>query len=207
MRSVNFLLLTSLVLLGSTGSACAQLYRWTDAEGEVHYSDTVPPQDAQRGHKLLSREGDILQEVQPRKTPEQLEAERREAELRRLRQQQRRAQELRDTTLLSTFSSVDELDAIRDQRIKTLESRVKIAKSKLKKLQGRVEDWKKRRSALVEAGKPVPKQLDQNIAVLTEQAMRTQDKIIRLYASKEEISERFRKDRARYVELVSNKSR
>lgn len=192
-----------MVLIFSATDAAAQLYRWTDQNGEVHYSDSVPPQDAQRGHELITREGDILQEVQPRKTQAQLEAERRERERRRLALKHQQEQELRDTTLLSTFSSVEELDSIRDQRIDTLESRVVIAKKKLKKVQARAEQWKQKEAALLAVGKPVPQQLKHNITVLTEQAMHLQDKIIRLYASKEQISERFRKDRARYVELVS----
>lgn len=34
----------ALVLLLATGAAHAQIYRWTDASGRVHFSNTAPPQ-------------------------------------------------------------------------------------------------------------------------------------------------------------------
>ena len=39
----NWLLVLLLLLLGTVFTAGAQTYKWTDAEGKVHYSDQPPP--------------------------------------------------------------------------------------------------------------------------------------------------------------------
>jgi glutaredoxin len=36
----------ALVLMGGAASAAAQLYRWTDEKGKVHFGDTAPPASA-----------------------------------------------------------------------------------------------------------------------------------------------------------------
>lgn len=41
-------ILLALVLVLQAFPAAAQLYRWTDASGRVHYTDTPPPADAKR---------------------------------------------------------------------------------------------------------------------------------------------------------------
>ncbi len=42
---------TAIGLLALAFSAQAQLYRWTDASGKVHYTDTQPPADARNVEK------------------------------------------------------------------------------------------------------------------------------------------------------------
>jgi glutaredoxin len=46
MRSVIFA-----VLLGAACAASAQLYRWTDEKGRVHFTDTPPPPSAKNVHR------------------------------------------------------------------------------------------------------------------------------------------------------------
>ncbi len=41
MRRLSLLLM--IVLLGAPLAVCAQVYKWTDAHGTVHYSDSRPP--------------------------------------------------------------------------------------------------------------------------------------------------------------------
>ncbi len=183
------------------------LFRWTDAHGRVHYSDSVPAKAAQGGHDVITQEGYILQEIEPRKTALQLQAERKRAVEKEEVRRAKMAQDLRDTVLLSTFSSVEELDQIRDQRLQTLGARINIAQRNLLQREAKVDRWKLKRDELKIAGKTVPMQLNDNIQRLSDQAIQTRDKIIRLYASREEINERFRKDRARYVELAPSSQR
>lgn len=61
-----------LVLLGGllAGSAnAAEVYRWVDENGEVHYSETLPPDHQDKGHDVLNRQGMVVDEAQ-KLTPE-----------------------------------------------------------------------------------------------------------------------------------------
>lgn len=56
--------------------AAAQLYRWIDEQGNVHYTGKIPPSQSQRGHTELSDNGIRVRSVPPAKTAEELERER-----------------------------------------------------------------------------------------------------------------------------------
>lgn len=184
-----------------TSSHAGGLYSWTDADGNVHYGDQVPPSDSQSGHAVMDRQGQIVDRVAPRKSASQLERERIERE--RLAEQRRlkREQEIRDTTLISTFSSVEEMDRIRDQRVSTLDSLIALGRKKVGKLSEKLDAAENRKTILESKGRAVPKQLSENIQVLNQQMTYQENKISEYHKKKEEMLESFRRDRARFVEL------
>ena len=51
------------------GAAAAEVYRWVDENGEVHYSETLPPDHQDKGHDVLNRQGMVVDEGQ-KLTPE-----------------------------------------------------------------------------------------------------------------------------------------
>ena len=70
--SVIFLLFACM-LLASSG-AFAEVYRWVDENGEVHYSETLPPDFEDKGHDILNERGIVLDEdklLTPPPPPEQ----------------------------------------------------------------------------------------------------------------------------------------
>ena len=60
----------ALVALLFAGTAMgAQVYRWVDENGEVHYSESLPPDYQDNGHDVLNRQGRVVKEDQ-KLTPE-----------------------------------------------------------------------------------------------------------------------------------------
>ena len=57
----------------------AEVYRWVDENGEVHYSETLPPDHQDKGHDVLNERGIVLDEDQnltpppPAKVPDKEE--------------------------------------------------------------------------------------------------------------------------------------
>jgi hypothetical protein len=45
-------------------AAAAEVYRWVDENGEVHYSESLPPDYQDRGHDVLNRDGLVIEEDQ-----------------------------------------------------------------------------------------------------------------------------------------------
>jgi hypothetical protein len=51
------------VILAGAAQA-AEVYRWVDENGEVHYSETLPPDHQDKGHDVLNERGIVLDEDQ-----------------------------------------------------------------------------------------------------------------------------------------------
>jgi len=57
------ILILATAFLAATAGA-AEVYRWVDENGEVHYSETLPPDFEDKGHDILSDRGILLDEDQ-----------------------------------------------------------------------------------------------------------------------------------------------
>ena len=66
----NFLILM-LIIGGMTTDASAKkkLYKWVDDNGQVHYSDKVPPKQIKKEHQELSGHGVVLEKIGGAWTP------------------------------------------------------------------------------------------------------------------------------------------
>lgn len=56
-RSSALALASLLLALTQTAAQAAQMYRWTDKEGRVHFTDTPPPPDAQETKTVTAADG------------------------------------------------------------------------------------------------------------------------------------------------------
>ena len=68
---ITFLLITGIFL--AANASAAEVYRWVDENGEVHYSESLPPNFRDQGHDVLNERGIVLDEDQSL-TPEPPEA-------------------------------------------------------------------------------------------------------------------------------------
>ena len=85
-------------------------YKWTDDQGVVHYGDSVPPQYAQKERAVLNNRGVEVRKLDAQKTPEQLAAEERA-------RQDDFKQKQHDAFLMNTYTSVKDIEALRDLRL------------------------------------------------------------------------------------------
>ncbi len=88
-------------------------YRWVDEQGIVHYGDHIPPQYANQDRTVLNAQGLEVGHLDAQKNPEQLATEER----------QRAAvmkQKQHDAFLISTYTSVKDIEALRDERLDQL---------------------------------------------------------------------------------------
>ena len=139
----------TLALALGAGAALAQnsdkgavAYRWVDEHGVVHYGDTIPPQYARNSKQILNGEGVQIGQIDAEKSPEQL-AKEAHAQARRLAQQQH------DYFLLSTYTSVKDIESLRDERLAQIEAQqssaqqyVQSLNSRLTSLQSRAQQFK-----------------------------------------------------------------
>jgi Domain of unknown function (DUF4124) len=126
------LLGTSAFPAGAASSNGRKLYKWVDAQGEVHYGDHIPPEYASQEQHIINSQGVETEHVDAQRTPEQMAAE----EQKKIDAADRAA---RDKNLLNTYVSVTEIERLRDQRLALLTDQVKVTGQFLEVLNGRLK--------------------------------------------------------------------
>src|SRR4051812_15310491 len=106
---------------GSTSSG-KQLYKWVDEKGVIHYGDVVPSEYSQREQHVLNSQGVEVQKRQAEMTPT-------EAAAYAAKQQEESRRRTHDMFLLSTYSSVREIESVRDQRMDQINGQISAAQA------------------------------------------------------------------------------
>ncbi len=106
-------------------------YKWVDEQGVTHYGDHVPPQYSQQQRSLLNNQGVEVSHVDAALSPEQAAAAaRKKAELLRQRQH--------DSFLVSTYTSVADIEALRDVRLDQLQGQRQATEQYVESLRSRL---------------------------------------------------------------------
>ena len=116
------------VFVTTSGWAADSLkaYRWTDDQGAIHYGDRVPPQYANNELAILNEQGVEVAHITGKKTDAQLAEDARQRAIRAEQIKKRDAALLRDRVLLSTYLSIEEIEALRDRRIELVEGQMRV---------------------------------------------------------------------------------
>lgn len=120
--------LCGVLLLALAAPASAEIYRWVDDQGNVHFSSTPQPEASQRERQVYDRSGMQRETLPPPPTREeraQVAAEREEAE-RELAaaQQAREDQALRVQQLRRAYESLEDIDLLRERRVTTIRGNI-----------------------------------------------------------------------------------
>jgi hypothetical protein len=117
------------------GDTSGQVYRWVDENGVVHFGDQVPAEYAPIDRQVLNQYGIPLRTEQGALTEEELEAERKAA----AEKKAALAAARRDEVLLSTYLSVEEIEALRNRRIELIDGQISVTSNYLQSLRERLK--------------------------------------------------------------------
>ena len=112
-------------------------YRWVDEQGVVHYGDNIPPQYASQDRTILNAQGVEVGHLDKQKTPEE------EAVAARARDVLMK-QKQHDAFLVSTYTSVKDIEALRDARLDQLKSQRAAAEQYVESLRSRLSSLQSR---------------------------------------------------------------
>jgi hypothetical protein len=131
LASMLAVLLSSAAIAQQNPNDQKKVYRWTDEKGVVHYGDRIPPEYSRGETAVLNNQGVTVGIRPAQKTPEQLEREAAQREIREKEQQ-------RDSFLLTTYTSIRDIEQLRDQRLQQMADSRKSIEAYVESLQGRL---------------------------------------------------------------------
>ncbi|SEP14131.1 DUF4124 domain-containing protein [Aquisalimonas asiatica] len=130
-------------LLAAPAGADGQLYRWTDDDGNVHYSDRLPADRAPDGRDVYDRSGRHLERIDAALSEEERalkrEREAQEREAQALAEERAAEQADYDRMLRDTYTHPDDVRAARDERLRTLEATASLAGSRIERYRDELE--------------------------------------------------------------------
>ncbi len=116
-----------------------QTYRWVDENGTVHFSDSIPAEFSKTDRHLLNAHGITVGLLPREQTSDELAEQ---ARARALADSDRRhADDLirRDNVLLSTYLSVNEIEALRNRRKELLDGQILVTEIYLGNLRNKLD--------------------------------------------------------------------
>jgi hypothetical protein len=205
-------LLLALILFAFSKQASAgALYKWVDENGQIRYSDRLPPNQVKRKHQQLNSQGVILSTKEAAKSDEELaaaaEAKRKLEEEQAAEAKIREAQFKLDQVLLLTFSTEEELTLTRDDRLEVLESVIQLINKSIDSTQQQLDQLQTSADEIyLSKGKEVPGGLAQKIEHFTRKVENRSGQLEAKMAEKSKINNQYRVDLARFRELKVEKN-
>lgn len=189
-----------IILLSLAAVASAQsVYKWVDEKGEVHYSQTLPPERAGEAHARLNDDGLVTERVDRVKTAEELAALKAEQSEKREQAEQRRIQAQQDRLFLAAFPTEDDVRQSIQSRRETVIAERESIESLIEQNRDRFAARVERAAALERRGEPVPEPVVERVAAdratIQQLAERLEQIESRLAALDEELAVELRRHR------------
>jgi hypothetical protein len=157
--TVSLCLAGLICLLSAQIALAKKMYRWMDEHGNVFFSDQVPPEHAGYRRESLNEKGLVVEVTPQARTREQQAQDRQLEALRKAQEKMIAKQKSHDQVLLSTFRSFEDMQAMLENNMKTLEIQKNLLQSNLKRLESQLETQQKQAAAHERNGEKSPKAL------------------------------------------------
>lgn len=202
-------LLILIGLLSLAATAFADMYRWQDDEGRTHVSDYITPEAAKRGYDILNPQGRVIRHVDPPPTAEELaarEAADREAKIKAEEEKRiAKERERRDRKLRLSYTTVEEIEHTRDERLSLLASYIELNEKNLKQKEDELDSVRKRNQGFIDKQQEVPERFAMKQGRLEEEIATLEGNISQQNAQFKELKQRFDDDIARFKEMLAEK--
>ena len=152
-------------MLGIAPHAAANMYRYTDANGQVVISSTIPQEATKRGYDILGNNGRVIETIPPAPTKEEIAA--REAE--KQRQKELAEQREKDRQLLKRFSHPDQAVKAMHRKIRELEGLIQLKKGNISVISSQLDSEQSRAADMERAGRDIPESILEKIRRLESQ--------------------------------------
>ena len=185
------LLLTTFV---QPANAEGKIVKWKDANGVTHYGDKLPAEAAGRSNSEINKTGVVV------KNNNAYDAKVDSGEVERTNTSQAR----RDSALLASYGSIEEIDLARDRNIKSDELALANLNQRLTDTRATLQKTKDKQASYVKRKRPVPSNLTDDIRYNQAQIAKTQSEMTAVEKNIAVTMARFASYKVRYAELKPN---
>ncbi|HTI95394.1 MAG TPA: DUF4124 domain-containing protein [Rudaea sp.] len=170
MRRIGSLIALGLFLFAATTALAAdkshERYRWTDAQGVVHFDDVLSDAAIQAGYDVVSGSGMKIRHVAPPKTAEQQKAYD-QAQAQKKAADNAAAERARDDAqMLAAYPTEHDLSEAHIAQLAMLDQYIQSTQISLQSQEKSLTDMLSHAADLERAGKPIPATLSQQIETL-----------------------------------------
>lgn len=202
------ILLTTLFFILLNPLAYAQkMYKWTDANGKVVFSDQVPPDKANLQHEELDKNAQVIKVKEAAKTKEELDIEKRLAVIKKQIEQAITQQKARDKRLLSSFLTVESMEATYKLKITVFNEQEKEMQDSIKKLEKELATLHEDAASYEKKNTKTSADVLKKITETEKKIAQIKENIKQLQVNKAASKTEFDSERARFITLTqSNKA-
>lgn len=176
-------------------SAEAKLYKWVDDGGTTHYGETIPPEYANKEAVKLEKGRIEKREDKHSKESQKSAAQDQAAEKARVEAARR------DSALVNTYSSEQEIDLARDRNLQQVDARTSSYTTLHKSAQDNLASLQQEFDKLTKQGRKIPKSLEEDMQESTARVAKLQNDLAASVKELEAVKARYAADKARYREL------
>ncbi len=187
--------LVGLWLLTVLPADAANLYRYRNAQGVMVIDHTVPANAAQGGYEILAPDGRVLETVAASgdQTPS--------GEPRESAPVRTEHQEKIDRYLLSSYSTVADIEAVKARRLQEVEREIGIDKVRIEEIERQRVATEDSAANVQRGGKPVPAKLLDELKALNQKLEQAHKRLAEHKLQYTEIEQLYAEYTARFTEL------
>ena len=204
-RKICYLLVLPALLTATTALA-ERMYKWVDENGQVHYTNQLPPEASKQERRVINDQGRTLKVYRAPRTAEEKAEDKRLAELEARKEKLREQRRIHDRSLLATYSSQEDMLLARDGKLSSIESLIQLTDSRITSMQERLLLLSDEAAEYERSGKQLPASLQQQIRNLREQISKNKEFSTDKQLEMEDIRQQFDSDIKRFNELTSEAS-
>lgn len=186
--------------------SAGKLYRWKDENGQWQISDHVPPEQAVHERSELNEDGRTVKIHEAAKTQEQIEQETLLKQLQKQKAELLAELQKSDAVLLKTFQKEEDIDNTLAAKLKTLDSRHKLASDQLAQQQHQLLAQQKKAAAYERDGKAIPEKVLNDLNNTQQVIADYETEIKGISEQKIELKQQTDKDKSRFTLLKQHSS-
>jgi hypothetical protein len=188
-------------------AAAQKIYKCKNEKGETFYSQTYDAARCGDGASVMNEEGRTVGTIERRKTAEEVAAEEAAAAAKAAEEKRIAEQRQSDQVLLMSYSSVADLERVRDEETQVFDNAIATARLQLESQQRSLAQWLANAAESERAGKSVPDNVAANIAKVRAQIEEQNAFILRKEQEKAQTRAAFDQRIKRFEELMAERER
>lgn len=203
MRKTAFViaLLALTTFVHAQNKAPTYRYRWKDAAGLPHYSDSLTSDAMKFGYELVNDRGIVVQHVDRQLNPEERAAAQKAAEQQAVLDRAAEQRKRNDAQMLAAYPTEASFKTLQQENLDSLDQQISTTRSNLRSQEKALTDLLTRAGDIERAKQPVPPYLTQGIAKQRDVVARQRDALEREQNARDAQAQKNTQDLMHYRDL------